>query len=82
MTQYMERRGALGLLGDQDAGRKGIFVDFFGKPASTFKSIALMAMQYRALILVGYARRLEDDFDHCWWSRFEMGVADVIDPDD
>lgn len=81
MTEYLERRGALGLLGDQDAGPKGLFVDFFDRPASTYKSIALMAMEYRALILVGYTRRLPDDFDDCWWSRFEMGVADVIDPD-
>lgn len=82
MAEYMRRHGALGLLGDQDAGRKGLFVEFFGRPASTYKSIALMAMESRALIMVGYARRLPDNFDSCWWSRFEMGVADVIDPED
>lgn len=82
MMEYMKRRGTIGLLGDQDAGRKGLFVDFFGKPASTFKSIALMAMEYEALILVGYTRRLADDFDRCSWSRFEMGIVDVIDPRD
>lgn len=82
MTQYMEHHGTLGLLGDQDAGPRGLFVDFFGRPASTFKSIALMAMQYRALIMVGYTRRLPDDFDASWWTRFEMGVVDVIDPDE
>jgi Kdo2-lipid IVA lauroyltransferase/acyltransferase len=80
MIEYMRHHGTIGLLGDQDAGRKGLFVDFFGKPASTFKSIALMAMEYEALILVGYTRRLEDDFDRHSWARFEMGVADVIDP--
>jgi KDO2-lipid IV(A) lauroyltransferase len=39
------RRGRpLGLIADQDAGRRGFFVDFFGRPASTYKSIGLWAM--------------------------------------
>jgi len=44
--------GKLGLVGDQDAGPKGMFVNFFGRPASTFKSIALLAIEYQAPILV------------------------------
>jgi KDO2-lipid IV(A) lauroyltransferase len=41
-----------------------------------------MAMEYEALILVGYTCRLSDDFDRYSWTRFEMGVVDVIDPRD
>jgi len=80
MVALMEAGGFLGLMCDQDAGGKGMFVDFFGQPASTFKSIALMALQYKALIIVGYGMRLQDDFVNSRWSQFELGCEDVIDP--
>lgn len=82
MVRFLENRGNLALLGDQDAGKKGLFVPFFGRDASTFKSIALLAMQYRAIICVGYARRMPDDFRNRGWARFELGCEDIIDPDD
>jgi len=80
MTDFLEHRAHLGLLGDQDAGSKGMFVPFFGTPASTFKSIALLAIHYRAIICVGYARRLKDDLRHYRWVRYEMGTEEIIDP--
>jgi KDO2-lipid IV(A) lauroyltransferase len=81
MLAMLEARGHLAMLGDQDAGRRGLYVDFFGRPASTFKSIALLAVQYRALICVGYARRLPDDFENHPWVRYELGCEEVIDPE-
>ena len=80
MVAFMERRGNLGLLCDQDAGPKGLFVPFFGRDASTFKSIALLALEYRAVLCVGYARRLPDDFANCRWVRYELGCEEIIDP--
>jgi KDO2-lipid IV(A) lauroyltransferase len=82
MTEVLEHRGLLGLLCDQDAGDKGLFVPFFGRNASTFKSIALLAMEYRALIVVGYSQRLPDDFQNAHWVRYEIGCEDIIDPED
>ena len=79
MLATLERRGHLALMGDQDAGSGGLFVDFFGKPASTFKSIALVALEYRAYLTVGYAIRLPDDFEKNRWVRYEIGHADIID---
>ena len=86
MLPLLARRGHVALLCDQDAGPRGLFVDFFGKPASTFKSIALAALEYRALICVGGAIRLPDNFrdGHTVgpaWSRFELVCEEVIDPD-
>lgn len=80
MTALLEKGGNLGLLCDQDAGPRGIFVDFFGSPASTFKSIALLALEYDALLMVGYSIRQPDQFGEQFWSRFELGCEAVIDP--
>lgn len=78
MIELLEAGGNLGLLCDQDAGPRGLFVDFFGRPASTFKSIALMALQYRAILVVGYGIRLPDD-PEARWVRYEIGCEEVID---
>lgn len=82
MLATLQRGGHLALLGDQDAGSGGVFVDYFGRPASTHKSIALLAFEYDALICVGYARRLEGDRLLSGWNRFELGCEEVVDPRD
>lgn len=68
----LNRGALLAFIGDQDAGRKGTFVEFFGRPASTYKSIALLAMTTGAPIVVGYARRQGDR------AHYEIGVQRVI----
>lgn len=80
MLDTLERGGHLALLGDQDAGPRGLFVDFFGRPASTFKSIALLAIQYQAILCVGTTRRLPDDFRGSPWVRYRLDCEDIIDP--
>jgi KDO2-lipid IV(A) lauroyltransferase len=74
VQDVLARRGVVGFIADQDAGRKGAFVDFFGRKASTFKIIALMAMEYNVPIVVGYGRRLGPPF------VFEIGAARIIQP--
>ncbi len=68
--------GILGFIADQNAGHKGHFVEFFGRPASTYKSIGLLAMEYSVPILVGYSRRISDQFE------YECGVNRIIQPAD
>jgi KDO2-lipid IV(A) lauroyltransferase len=70
--------GVVCFVADQNAGSKGLFVDFFGRPASTYKSIALLAIEYNVPIVVGYARRINRRF------RFEIEIAaqDIIYPAD
>jgi KDO2-lipid IV(A) lauroyltransferase len=76
IVDVLDNHGVVGFIADQNAGPKGIFVDFFGRKASTYKSIALLAMQYEVPVVVGYARRIHDDF------RFEVGCQDIIYPAD
>jgi len=76
LTSVLEQNGVVGFVADQNAGSKGLFVDFFGRKASTYKSIALLAMEYNAPIAVGYARRLNNQF------RFHVAAQDIIYPAD
>ena len=66
----------LGFIGDQDAGRKGVFVDFFGRPASTYKSIGLLALSTGRPIVVGYVRRHGNE------AKYDIGVQRIIRPEE
>ena len=74
MTRLAEQGATLCFISDQDAGRKGVFVDFFGRKASSYKSIGLLAMQYSLPIGVGVCRRVGDAF------KFEIEVGRIIMP--
>ncbi|HYO08398.1 MAG TPA: lysophospholipid acyltransferase family protein [Tepidisphaeraceae bacterium] len=76
VVEVLDKHGAVGFIADQNAGSKGIFVDFFGRKASTYKSIALLAMQYEIPVVIGYARRIGDRF------KFECASQDIIYPKD
>ena len=58
MLEVLRNGGVLSFLADQDAGQRGLYVDFFGRPASTHKAIALLAIEHHAPVVVGYARRI------------------------
>jgi KDO2-lipid IV(A) lauroyltransferase len=74
ILEVLDGRGTMAFLADQSAGPKGCWVDFFGRPASTYKAIALLALEHDAPIAVCYARRLDRPM------HFEMVVSDMIDP--
>ncbi len=57
MPKLLAKGAALGFIADQDAGRKGIFVDFFGRKASTYKSIGLLAITENLPLAVGVCRQ-------------------------
>jgi len=76
MDSLVADGAALGFIADQDAGKKGIFVDFFGRKASTYKSIGLLALSCNIPIAVAYSRREDNRF------YFEIGVNRIILPEE
>ncbi len=76
IADLLSTGGVVAFVADQNAGPKGVFVDFFGRKASTYKSIALLAMQFEVPIIVGFARRIEPHF------QFLIDTQDIIYPDD
>jgi KDO2-lipid IV(A) lauroyltransferase len=66
--------GTLVLVGDQHAGDKGVWVEFFGRPASCHKALALFALLNKAPMLISGVRRLSGPM------RFEVRLAEMYDP--
>lgn len=87
---------SVAFVADQNAGDKGLFVPFFGRLTSTYKSIGLLAMKHRAAIVCGCAHR--DGWDqrpgedgprgligrHVGADdlKFKVNVDDVFGPED
>ncbi|EAQ77080.1 lysophospholipid acyltransferase family protein [Blastopirellula marina] len=68
IEKLMDAGGTLGLLCDQNAGPKGCWVDFMGRPASCHKAISLFSMASGAPLVVTHFRRTDRPM------QFEMGI--------
>jgi len=58
VPRVLRANGVVGIVGDQDARSSGIFVPFFGRPASTHRGPALFALRLSAPVFSCIARRL------------------------
>jgi Kdo2-lipid IVA lauroyltransferase/acyltransferase len=76
ILEVLQTGRVLSMLADQDAGQRGMFVEFFGRPASTHKAIALLAIEHKAPVIVGVARRIGPGF------HYELRCAQIIEPDE
>lgn len=76
IEQVMNAGGTIALLGDQYAGRKGCWVEFFGRPASSHKACALFTLGGNAPAIFCFARRPQGRMLH-----IEMGTDGMLDPD-
>ena len=76
IMEVLATGGVMATLGDQDAGRRGVFVDFFGRPASTHKAIALMALEHQVPILVSAAVKVGEPL------KYEIVTEAKILPED
>jgi KDO2-lipid IV(A) lauroyltransferase len=68
--------GVLCTLADQDAGAKGQFVEFFGRPASTHKAVALLALEHGVRLLVVGTPKLDGDL------HYRCDIVDAFDADE
>jgi Kdo2-lipid IVA lauroyltransferase/acyltransferase len=66
--------GTLTLLADQHAGPKGCWVDFFGRPASTHKAVALLALTNEVPMAVCFCQRTGGPL------KYHMGCDLGVDP--
>ena len=63
-----------GILGDQDARRAGVFVNFFGHPASTARGPAVLALRSGALVVTLFGVRLPG-----WRPRYHVYLEALDD---
>ncbi len=62
----------IGIMGDQDARRAGIFVDYFGHPASTARGPAVLSMRAGATVATFYTIRRAG-----WRPRYDIHIEPV-----
>lgn len=73
---------SVAFVADQNAGDRGLQVPFFGRLASSYKSIGLLAIQNRARIIVGGARRLDPGAQTGVTMKYRIEIQDLIEPED
>jgi KDO2-lipid IV(A) lauroyltransferase len=80
IIKVLSQNRLMALLVDQAAGPKGYMVDFFGKPASTFKAIGLLALKYNAPIVICYALRRQNNEGEFEPLKFDIHITSILDP--
>lgn len=75
MVRALRTGGLVGLLGDQDAGPGGLFLDFLGQPASVFRGTAQLAWKLQVPVVTGFLVR-QPDGRH----RAVIGPPITVDP--
>ncbi len=76
MQALLAQNGVLATLADQDAGAKGQFVEFFNRPASTHRAVALLALEYNVPMVVIGTPKVGEPMRHA------IIVEDVILPEE
>ena len=74
LRTILARGGKIGFVADQNAGRRGIFVPFFGRLASCYKTMGLLAMRYEASIYSCFAQARGDTL------QYQVESPDILEP--
>lgn len=79
LPKLMEQGACPAFVADQNAGDRGVFVPYFGRLASSYKSIGLLAMKFNATIICGAAHRIPStDGD----TKYRLTIHDTFGPED
>jgi len=82
ILKLLKQGKCVALMGDQNAGDGGVFVDFFGIPASTAKGPVAFAMKSGAPIVCTFDARLKNDSHLITISKpMEMQVSGDLETD-
>jgi KDO2-lipid IV(A) lauroyltransferase len=76
MDAILKSGGVVATLADQDAGAKGPFVEYLGRPASTHRGVALIALEYSVPMIVIGTPKVGEPMRHA------ALVEDVILPEE
>jgi len=82
LPNLLSKGESVAFVADQNAGQRGLHVPFFGRLASSYKSIGLMAIQHRARIIVGCAQRKHTNPQQGLCMKYQIEIEDRIDPED
>ncbi len=97
LPELLDQRKPVGFIADQNAGDRGLFVPFFNRLASTYKTIGLLAIRYNATVMCGHAMRLSGlsadasanphappsrEARESQSFRYRVDVIDLFGPDD
>ncbi|MFG0283298.1 MAG: lysophospholipid acyltransferase family protein [Phycisphaerales bacterium JB039] len=82
LPQIVRRGAPVAFVADQNGGDRGVFVPFFNRLTSSYKSIGLLAMQFDASIICGLARRDAPMGAAPDGLRYRFDVIDVYGPAD
>jgi KDO2-lipid IV(A) lauroyltransferase len=83
VPRILRANGVVGIVGDQDARKSGVFTPFFNRPASTHRGPALFALRLNAPVFSCIARRIpgNDVRYEVRGRRVEVGRTGNLDED-
>lgn len=70
ILKALKEKGIVIILDDQDAGRKGEMIEFLGKPASTNRGPALIAIKHRVPVIMALGVRENDGYVRIHLEKF------------
>jgi KDO2-lipid IV(A) lauroyltransferase len=78
LVAALRNKEAIGLISDQNAGPHGVFVNFFGKKASTPRGSAQLALKFKTPVVVTLSVRTTPGRHKCIFKEVEIRDDDTV----